>query len=77
MVDLFTAYTSDPRAIGRTLSEAKYRSLLNGPDDLRAMVTRLRVVLEDARQPLSGCVTDHAVAQLVKQDNDPTTVVVP
>jgi hypothetical protein len=59
------------------VTEVGEMPVIHGPDDLRAMVTRLRVVLEDARQLLSGCVTDYAVAQLVKQDNDPTAVVVP
>ena len=63
---------SDPR-----VTEVGEMPVIHGPDDLRAMVTRLRVVLEDARQLLSGCVTDYAVAQLVKHDNDPTAVVVP
>ncbi|MFI9387875.1 DUF5624 domain-containing protein [Kutzneria sp. NPDC052558] len=62
----------DPR-----VTEVGEMPVIHGPDDLRAMVTRLRVVLEDARQLLSGCVTDYAVAQLVKQDNDPTAVTVP
>jgi hypothetical protein len=42
-----------------------------------AMVTRLRVVLEDPRQLLSGCVADYAVEQLVANDNDPSRVIVP
>jgi hypothetical protein len=41
------------------------------------MVTRMRVLLEDPRQLLSGCVTDFAVASLASVDNDPTRVVVP
>jgi hypothetical protein len=48
-----------------------------GPDDWHAMTTRLRVVLEDPRQLLSGAVTDYASQQLVQHDNDPTRVVVP
>ena len=41
------------------------------------MVTRLRVVLEDPRQLLSGAVTDYASQQLVDHDNRPQDVVVP
>ena len=48
-----------------------------GPDDWAAMVTRLRVVLEDPRQLLSGAVTDYASQQLVDHDNRPQDVVVP
>lgn len=50
---------------------------VDGPDDWRALNTRLRVVMEDPRQLLSGCVSDYAVAQLVEADNDPAKVVVP
>lgn len=50
---------------------------IHGPDDMLAMNTRLRVVIEDPRQLLSGCVADYAVEQLQKTGNDPTKVVVP
>lgn len=50
---------------------------IGGPDDWRALNTRLRVVLEDPRQLLSGCVTDYAVDQLVAHGNDPGRVTVP
>jgi hypothetical protein len=48
-----------------------------GPDDWFAMISRLRVVLEDPRQLLSGAVTDYAAQQLVEHDNDPTQLTVP
>jgi hypothetical protein len=41
------------------------------------MTTRLRLVIEDPRQLLSGCVTDYAVEQLRLNGNHPATVVVP
>ncbi len=47
------------------------------PEDWHALNTRLRVVLEDPRQLLSGCVTDYAIAQLVANANDPVRVTVP
>ncbi|HEY0576710.1 MAG TPA: DUF5624 domain-containing protein [Pseudonocardia sp.] len=50
---------------------------IHSADDMLAMVTRLRVVLEDPRQLLSGCVADYAVEQLVANDNDPSRVIVP
>jgi hypothetical protein len=46
-----------------------------GPDDMLTMTTRLRLVIEDPRQLLSGCVTDYAVEQLRLNGNDPATVV--
>lgn len=50
---------------------------IEGPDDMRAMTTRLRLVMEDPRQLLSGCVTDYAARQLAETGNDPAEVVVP
>jgi hypothetical protein len=50
---------------------------IGGPDDWLALNTRLRVVLEDPRQLLSGCVSDYAVELLVANDNDPSRVIVP
>jgi hypothetical protein len=47
------------------------------PDDWLAMTTRLRVVLEDPRQLLSGAVTDYASKQLVDNANQPSAVTVP
>jgi hypothetical protein len=41
------------------------------------MTTRLRVVLEDPRQLLSGAVTDYASKQLVDNANRPSAVTVP
>ncbi|MCJ0762582.1 DUF5624 domain-containing protein [Variovorax terrae] len=48
-----------------------------GPDDWRAFNTRLRVILEDPRQLLAGCVADYAVDQLQAHSNDPTRLTVP
>jgi Domain of unknown function (DUF5624) len=48
-----------------------------GPDDWRALTTRLRVVLEDPRQLLSSAVTDYASQQLIACDNVPAAVTVP
>jgi hypothetical protein len=47
------------------------------PSDWLALTTRLRVVLEDPRQLLSGAVTDYASRQLVDHHNDPLAVTVP
>ena len=47
------------------------------PDDWFALTTRLRMVLEDPRQLLSGAVTDYASQQLVANDNKPDAVTVP
>jgi hypothetical protein len=50
---------------------------LKGPDDWFALVTRLRVVMEDPTQMLSGAVNDYASAELVAHANDPSAVIVP
>lgn len=53
------------------------KPVVNDPDDWLALTTRLRVVLEDPRQLLSGAVTDYACRQLIRCDNDPSAVTVP
>lgn len=50
---------------------------VSGPTDWYALTTRLRVVLEDPRQLLSGAVTDFASQQLVEHGNDPMRLTVP
>jgi hypothetical protein len=50
---------------------------IDGPDDWLALTTRLRVVMEDPRQLLSGAVTDYASRQLIENENDPAAVIVP
>ena len=50
---------------------------VSGPADWFAMTTRLRVVMEDPRQLLSGAVTDYASTQLVLNANRPEAVTVP
>ena len=50
---------------------------VRSPRDWRALISRLRVVLEDPRQLLSGAVTDYAVALLVEHGLDPSAVPVP
>lgn len=63
---------SDP-----SVTEISEMPVIHGPDDWRAMTTRLRMVMEDPRQLLSGSVTDYAVSQLVAADNNPAKVTVP
>ncbi|WP_157877460.1 DUF5624 domain-containing protein [Streptomyces odonnellii] len=60
-----------------SVGEISEMPVIHGHDDWRSMTTRLRMVLEDPRQLLSGCVTDYAVSQLVAADNDPAGVTVP
>ncbi|MCX4428650.1 DUF5624 domain-containing protein [Streptomyces mirabilis] len=60
-----------------SVTEISEMPVIHGADDWRAMTTRLRMVLEDPRQLLSGSVTDFAVSQLVAADNDPAKVTVP
>ncbi|KAL6241692.1 hypothetical protein RBB50_011474 [Rhinocladiella similis] len=50
---------------------------IRDPNDWLTLTTRMRLVLEDARQLLSGCVTDYAAEQLREHSNDIHKVVVP
>lgn len=50
---------------------------ISAPSDEWAMNARLRIVMEDPRQLLSGCMADYAVEQLVQVGNEPGLVVVP
>jgi hypothetical protein len=80
MYDGYPRY--EPGSTVRPVLDADTRAVaempaIAGPDDWRALNTRLRVVLEDPRQLLSGCVTDYAVEQLQANGNDPARVTVP
>ena len=66
-----------PPPLTETTSELAEMPAIKGADDMRAMVTRLRLVQEDPRQLLSGGVADHAAEQLRLNGNDPLAVVVP
>jgi Domain of unknown function (DUF5624) len=61
---------SDTRTIGDMPA-------VKSADDWFAMITRLRLVMEDPRQLLSGAVSDVAAAQLASNGNDPGSVIVP
>lgn len=67
----------EPPVIGKDTRELSEMPRILGPDDMLTMTTRLRLVVEDPRQLLSGCVTDYAVEQLRLNGNHPATVVVP
>lgn len=80
MFDGYPRY--EPGALGLPVLESDTTRISDMPviqsiNDWKAMVTRLRVAVEDPRQLLSGCVTDFAVAQLQACGNDPTQVTVP
>jgi hypothetical protein len=72
------ATPDNPRPLlGPGTTEVAEMPRIRHADDWQALNTRLRVVLEDPRQLLSGCVTDYAIEQLVANDNDPRRVTVP
>jgi hypothetical protein len=58
-------------------TEVSEMPAIEGPNDWRALNTRMRVILEDPRQLLAGCVVDYAVDLLQRSGNDPTKVVIP
>ena len=63
--------------IGPGTASVGAKPALSGPGDWLGLVTRLRVVMEDPTQLLSGAVTDYASAELVAHANDPSAVTVP
>jgi pimeloyl-ACP methyl ester carboxylesterase len=76
----YPRYTPEMRSrpiIAATTTELSDMPAIHGPDDWMAMTTRMRIVLEDVRQLLSGCVTDYAAEQLRLHGNNPYAVVVP
>ena len=56
---------SAPRILDARRRSVGELPAVSAPDDWFALTTRLRVVLEDPRQLLSGAVTDYASQQLV------------
>jgi Domain of unknown function (DUF5624) len=73
----FVAPSAEQDAITPGVTSVQAKPAVTGPDDWLALVTRLRVVMEDPRQLLSGAVTDYASSELVRHDNDPAAVTVP
>jgi hypothetical protein len=73
----FAAPFTAPPAIGPGTATISAKPALSGPGDWFALVTRLRVVMEDPTQLLSGAVTDYASSELVAHGNDPSAVTVP
>ena len=73
----FVPAAAERVTIGPRTTSVHAKPALKGPDDWFALVTRLRVVMEDPTQLLSGAVTDYASAELVAHGNDPSAVTVP
>ena len=80
MFDGYPAFASDQG--GAITIDSATRTVGDMPavasaDDWFAMITRLRIVMEDPRQLLSGAVSDVAAQRLVANGNDPGSVTVP
>ena len=73
----FAAPSAGAAPIGPGTASVHAKPAIKGPDDWLALVTRLRVVMEDPTQLLSGAVTDYASSELVAHGNDPSAVTVP
>jgi hypothetical protein len=73
----FLPPSSVPESVSPGTAWVHEKPAIEGPDDWFALTTRLRVVLEDPRQLLSGAVTDYAARQLVENDNEPLAITVP
>lgn len=80
---MFAGYASfEPSRPGRRVITPDTETIsempaVTGPGDWFAMTSRLRLVLEDPRQLLSGAITDYAAQELVDHGNDPLRVTVP
>jgi hypothetical protein len=73
----FEARPAEQVSVGADSVSVHEKPAVDGPSDWFALTTRLRVVMEDPRQLLSGAVTDYASSQLVRSANDPAAVTVP
>jgi hypothetical protein len=73
----FAAPAAERVIIGPGTASVHVKPAVQGPDDWLALVTRLRLVMEDPTQLLSGAVTDYASSELVAHANDPAAVTVP
>lgn len=73
----FAPPTPDRVRIDSSAVSVPEKPAIRAPDDWLSLITRLRVVMEDPRQLLSGAVTDYACRQLLDNGNDPFAVVVP
>lgn len=81
MFEGYPPYKPDTKSVApvitRWTSDLQEMPMISGPEDMYTMTTRMRLVLEDPRQLLSGCVTDYAVQQLADSGNDYSATVVP
>ena len=81
--DMFPDYPAYAADAGGTVELARGTTTIGempsiaNEQDWFAMVTRLRMVMEDPRQLLSGAVSDFAAQLLIRNDNDPSKVFVP
>jgi len=73
----FEPRPADHVSVGADSVSVHEKPAVNGPGDWLALTTRLRVMMEDPRQLLSGAVTDYASSQLVRSANDPSAITVP
>jgi Domain of unknown function (DUF5624) len=73
----FEAQAPERVRVGADSGSVHEKPAVDGPGDWFALTTRLRVVMEDPRQLLSGAVTDYAATQLVENHNNPSAVTVP
>jgi Domain of unknown function (DUF5624) len=73
----FAALSAERFTIDGGTASVHAKPAMKGPGDWLALVTRLRVVMEDPTQLLSGAVTDYASSELVAHANDPSAVTVP
>jgi hypothetical protein len=73
----FEPRPSERVIVGAGSASVPEKPAVGRPDDWFTLTTRLRVVMEDPRQLLSGAVTDYASGELIRNGNDPSAITVP
>ena len=73
----FEPRPSERVTVGVGSASVHEKPAVGRPDDWFTLTTRLRIVMEDPRQLLSGAVTDYASGELIRHGNDPSAVTVP
>lgn len=73
----FRQVISDPPVIDGTTESLAELPAVQSPEDRRAIMTRLRFVMEDPAQQLANATAHYIIDQLCACDNRPTKVIVP
>jgi hypothetical protein len=73
----FRQVINDPPVIDEKTETLAELPAVKSPEDRRAIMTRLRFVMEDPAQQLANATAHYIIDQLCARDNRPTQVIVP